>query len=86
VHDIPAALAEPQAVHRGAVVAQPHPLAAEGAVRTVANPIKLSQTPVTYRHAPPTVGQHTAEVLGEVGFEADAVAALARDGVIGLAG
>jgi crotonobetainyl-CoA:carnitine CoA-transferase CaiB-like acyl-CoA transferase len=85
VHDIPAALAEPQAVHRGAVVAQPHPLAAEGAVRTVANPIRLSQTPVTYRHAPPTVGQHTAEVLGEIGFEADAVAALARDGVIGLA-
>ena len=33
--------------------------------RLIASPIKLSGTPVTYRQAPPTLGRHTDEVLGE---------------------
>jgi len=84
VNDIPAAFAEPQAVHRGARVRQSHPVAAGGAVETIGNPIKLSATPVTYRHAPPMVGQHTAEVLGEAGYAADEIARLAAAGAIGL--
>ena len=70
VNDIPTALRDPQAVHRGAVVRQDHPTAASGYVETIGNPMKLSATPVTYRRPPPTVGQHTEEVLAELGFDA----------------
>jgi crotonobetainyl-CoA:carnitine CoA-transferase CaiB-like acyl-CoA transferase len=38
-----------------------HPVA--GSVPTVASPMRFSETPVEYRHAPPTLGQHTDEVL-----------------------
>ena len=58
----------------------PHPLAGEGTVPLIANPVKLSGTPIHYRHAPPTLGQHTDEVLAEVlGLSAeDIAAAMAR--------
>jgi crotonobetainyl-CoA:carnitine CoA-transferase CaiB-like acyl-CoA transferase len=52
---------EPQLVHRGAVVVQPHPTAGE--VRTLANPMHFSATPVRYDRPPPLLGQHTREVL-----------------------
>jgi len=32
----------------------------------VASPIRMSDTPVQYRHAPPLLGQHTREVLGQM--------------------
>jgi formyl-CoA transferase len=37
-----------------------------GAVRVIGNPLKLSKTPVTYRHAPPRFGQDTADVLARL--------------------
>jgi crotonobetainyl-CoA:carnitine CoA-transferase CaiB-like acyl-CoA transferase len=39
----------------------PHPLA--GSVPSVANPIKFSGTPIQYEAAPPTLGQHSNQVL-----------------------
>jgi crotonobetainyl-CoA:carnitine CoA-transferase CaiB-like acyl-CoA transferase len=39
---------------------------ASGTVATVANPVSLSRTPATYRHAPPRLGEHTDEVRAEV--------------------
>ena len=47
--------------HRGMRVEAPHPLS--GTVPLVASPIRLSATPVAEPSAPPTLGQHTAEVL-----------------------
>jgi crotonobetainyl-CoA:carnitine CoA-transferase CaiB-like acyl-CoA transferase len=38
-----------------------------GGVPQVADPIRLSSTPVSYRLAPPALGEHTAEVLGWLG-------------------
>lgn len=38
----------------------------KGGVRLIGNPLKLSKTPVTYRHAPPHLGQHTAEFLAKL--------------------
>lgn len=69
VNDIPGAIDDPHALARGSRVKQPHPLAASGFVETLGNPMKLSKTPVTYRRPPPMVGQHTAEVLAELGFD-----------------
>ena len=61
----------------------PHPLAGGGTVDLVGSPIKLSDTPVTYRRAPPTLGQHSDEVLEEVlGLDAAAREALRRDDII----
>lgn len=54
----------PQVVHRQMRVDMPH--SAGGMVGTVRNPIRLSETPIEYRHAPPQRGQHTDEILGEV--------------------
>jgi crotonobetainyl-CoA:carnitine CoA-transferase CaiB-like acyl-CoA transferase len=43
------------------------PVAAAGGIPQVANPIRLSSTPASYRLAPPALGEHTAEVLGWLG-------------------
>jgi crotonobetainyl-CoA:carnitine CoA-transferase CaiB-like acyl-CoA transferase len=53
--------ADPQVQARGMKIELAHP--ALGMVPLVASPIRLSATPVQYRHAPPTLGEHTAEVL-----------------------
>jgi crotonobetainyl-CoA:carnitine CoA-transferase CaiB-like acyl-CoA transferase len=82
INDIPAAFAEPQAVHRGVRVRMAHPAAGSGAVDLVGNPIKLSDTPVAYRRAPPTLGQHSGEVLREAGFSDAEIAALAACGAV----
>ncbi|WP_340108819.1 CaiB/BaiF CoA-transferase family protein [Pikeienuella sp. HZG-20] len=70
VNDIPAAINDPQALSRGSRVKQPHAKAGKGYVETLGNPVKLSATPVTYRRPPPMVGEHTEEVLAELGFDA----------------
>jgi len=73
--------ADPQVQARGMRIGLPHPLA--GTVPLVANPIRLSGSPTSYRHAPPLLGQHTGEVLSEwLGIDAAALAALQHDRVI----
>lgn len=57
-----------------------HPLS--GTVPSVANPIKMSGTPLRYEAAPPTLGQHTREVLESAGFDAGEIEQLRADGVI----
>ncbi len=72
---------DPQVQARGLRIEMQHPLA--GTVPLVANPIRLSGTPVEYRRAPPTLGQHTDEVLQQwLQLDAAAVAALKRDQTI----
>jgi len=54
---------DPHVQARGTRIEMPHPLAND--VALVANPIRLSESPVQYRNAPPTLGQHTEEVLSD---------------------
>ncbi|WP_310460732.1 CaiB/BaiF CoA-transferase family protein [Sphaerotilus sp.] len=63
INRLDAVFADPQVVARGLRVALPHPQA--GTVPGVANPVRLSATPVVYRSAPPLLGQHTDEVLAD---------------------
>jgi len=50
---------------------------------TVANPVRFSETPVQYRAAPPTLGQHTREILrDELEYSPEEIEALFRDGAI----
>ena len=58
----------------------PHPLS--GTVDLIGNPLKLSATPVTYRRPPPTLGQHTDEVLHELGLGEADIAELRAAGAI----
>jgi crotonobetainyl-CoA:carnitine CoA-transferase CaiB-like acyl-CoA transferase len=72
--------ADPQVLARGMTSTVPHPLNAK--LKLVSSPMKLSATPVTLRHAPPMLGQHTMEVLGESGLSADEINTLREQGII----
>lgn len=81
INDIGQALADPQVQARGMRVDLPHPTA--GTVPLVASPMRLSRTPPQYHRAPPTLGQHTDEVLSErLGYDAARIAALRAAGII----
>lgn len=71
INDLESAINDPHALGRGSRVKQDYPHAEKGYVETLGNPIKLSGTPITYRRPPPRVGQHTDEVLKELGFDPD---------------
>ena len=80
INSIGEALADPQAQARGAVVAMPHPLSSD--LRFIASPMKLSATPVAYRHAPPLLGQHSDELLREAGCSVEEITNWRTTGVI----
>jgi len=73
--------ADPQVRARGMTVTMPHPHS--DALELVASPMKLSATPVQLRRPPPLLGQHTDEVLAEIGVDAAARQRLRETGVIG---
>ena len=81
INDLAQVFADPQVRARGLAMQLPHVLA--GLVPQVASPIRLSETPVEYRNAPPLLGEHTQQVLEQVlGLKSGAVEALRRSGVL----
>jgi crotonobetainyl-CoA:carnitine CoA-transferase CaiB-like acyl-CoA transferase len=81
INDLAQVFADPQVVARGMALTLPHALA--GSVPQVASPIRLSESPVEYRHAPPLLGEHTEQVLTEVlQLNAGDVAVLREHGVV----
>lgn len=71
----------PQVIHRELRVDLHHP--AGGTVGTVRNPVRLSGTPVEYRHAPPLRGQHTVEILSTLlGKDTETIGELLDAGVV----
>lgn len=81
INDLAAVFEDPQVLARGLKVELPHALA--GAVAQVASPLRLSDTPVEYRMAPPRLGEHTAAVLERVlGLSAEAIERLRQEGVV----
>ena len=74
---------DPQIQHREMEISMPHPLSGKGEVSLIGSPVKMSETPVSYRNAPPTLGQHTDEILEEVlGMDEDERRVLANNGVV----
>ncbi|WP_321932154.1 CaiB/BaiF CoA transferase family protein [Paraburkholderia guartelaensis] len=81
VNNIAQTFAHPQVLYRGMRVDLPHPLS--GSVPTVANPIRMSDSPIQYRSAPPTLGQHTNEVLSSLcRIGTDEIDQLRKNGVV----
>jgi crotonobetainyl-CoA:carnitine CoA-transferase CaiB-like acyl-CoA transferase len=72
---------DPQVVARGAVVEMAH--SSGERMKVIANPVKLSETPVDYRIAPPLLGEHTDAVLRErLGMDEASLAALREKGIV----
>jgi crotonobetainyl-CoA:carnitine CoA-transferase CaiB-like acyl-CoA transferase len=72
---------EPQVVARGVKIEMEH--ATAGKVPLVASPMRFSATPVEYKLPPPTLGQHTEEILREVlGMDAAAIAGLREKKIV----
>jgi len=64
VRSIGEAIEHPQVAARDIVLAQEHP--AMGRIETLAPVVRLSRTPAAVRLPPPTLGEHTAEVLADL--------------------
>jgi crotonobetainyl-CoA:carnitine CoA-transferase CaiB-like acyl-CoA transferase len=81
INSVKQAFDDPQTEARRMVETVEHP--ALGALKLIGIPFKFSGTPTSVRHAPPTLGQHTDEILErELGMDASAIAALRQDKVI----
>lgn len=81
INDLAQVFADPQVQARGMRVDLPHSLA--GSVPQVASPIRLSETPVEYRSAPPLLGEHSEALLqGLVGLSVEKILSLRQSGVI----
>ena len=81
INSLDAVFDDPQVRARGMRVELPHPVA--GSVSLVANPLRLSETPVTYRSSPPPLGAHTREVLtGRLDMSAADIEGLRAKGII----
>ena len=80
VRDLAQVFTDPQLIERAMVVALDHPVA--GAIRQLGVPIKMSDTQGEVRTPPPALGQHTAAVLGELGYSDAEIADLRAGDVI----
>jgi crotonobetainyl-CoA:carnitine CoA-transferase CaiB-like acyl-CoA transferase len=66
---------------REMIAAVPHPTVPD--LRMPNSPLKLTETPPSIRRPPPLLGQHNQDVLAELGYSPQQIAALRQKGVIG---
>ncbi len=80
VYSIGEVIQDPQLRHRKMFIEVEHPV--EGKTLHVAFPLKFSETPATIRTPAPLFGQHTNEVLKELGYNEEEIENLEKEGVI----
>jgi crotonobetainyl-CoA:carnitine CoA-transferase CaiB-like acyl-CoA transferase len=74
------AVNDPQALARGLIVEIKHPTLEM--VRSIANPVRLSSTPVLYRLPPPLLGEHNREILQSLDYSREQIADAMREHAI----
>ncbi len=79
VKSLAEALGDPQTLHNDMVVETPYN---GGTARLVGSPVHLSDAPLDIRHAPPRLGEHSKQILAELGYDAERIETLHGAGVI----
>jgi len=80
IRTIDQVLTDPHVAAREMVVEKEHPLA--GPIKLIGVPTKLSLTPGDVTLPPPTLGQHTEEILTALGYSKDEIAKMQEQGII----
>jgi len=81
VNSIDEVYADPQVLHREMLQTISHPGLESGEVRLAGFPVKLSATPPSARRHPPRLGEHTDEILTELGYTPAEIEARVADGI-----
>jgi crotonobetainyl-CoA:carnitine CoA-transferase CaiB-like acyl-CoA transferase len=79
INTVSEAVNDVQTRARGLIVQIEHP--AMGNAKSIANPIRFSNTPVSYRLPPPLLGEHTGEILKSLGYTDEEVKAMTENAV-----
>ena len=77
INTVSEAVNDAQTRARGLIVQMEHP--AIGTAKSIANPMRFSNTPVSYRLPPPLLGEHTGKVLVSLGYTAEEVQSMAAE-------
>ena len=80
IRNVSSALADPHVAARGMIVELEHPLL--GVIKSLATPIHLSKTGLNYRRHPPQLGEHSEEILREIGYTSTQIEAFEKQGII----
>jgi crotonobetainyl-CoA:carnitine CoA-transferase CaiB-like acyl-CoA transferase len=80
INSIAEVFEDPQVKHRGMRIEVPHPLA--GRVPLVASPMRFREAPLEHERPPPLLGEHSADILRELGIGDAEIGKLRADGVV----
>ncbi|MGK2942990.1 MAG: CaiB/BaiF CoA transferase family protein [Immundisolibacter sp.] len=81
INDYPAVASDPQLQHNHMLESVQH--AIQGPLTIPGIPLRLARTPGAIRRPPPALGEHSAQILGELDYSVDAIAQMAAGGLLG---